>query len=136
MDLRDDPMPTAQPLVPRPVDVAAPAPVAGADQVVESTSGPGIKRMVLTAALSAMLLVGGAVAVVSAASPDPSASPAPSTTTTPDTNGGTTAPSTRPNHTGGMKGDCPNMGGSGSGSSGSGGSSAPSTTAPSSTPQT
>src|SRR4029079_13300997 len=72
MDLRDDPMPTAQPLVPRPVDAAAPAPAAGTDLAVESTAGPGVKRMVLTAALSAMLLVGGAVAVVSAASPDPS----------------------------------------------------------------
>jgi hypothetical protein len=82
----------------------------------------GVRRGLLTAVLAVGLLGVGGVAVVMAASPDPSASPAPNATTQPSGNGGTTAPSTRPGHSGA---NCPNMGGnSGSGSdSGSGNSS-------------
>ena len=115
--------PTFQPLEPAP-----PTPIV---EAFAAERGPsGLRRAVLTAAISGLLLVAGGVAGVSAASPDPSASPstvAPSdgTTTTPGT---TTAPRT---HTG-TKADCPNMGGGTSGSSGSGGSS----TTPSTTPST
>jgi hypothetical protein len=84
----------------------------------------GIRRAILTAGLAGALLVTGGVAVVWAASPDPSASPGPSQSTNPSnggttapSNGGTTAPSGRQGHNGQP---CPNMGGSG-GSSGSGG---------------
>ena len=111
-----------QPLVPaptQPVSPVAAAPVA--------TKPSGLRRAVLTAAISGLLLVAGGVAVVSAASPEPSASPsavAPGGPTTPS-NGGTTTPRT---HTG-TKADCPNMGGGTSGSGGAGGSSTtPSTT--------
>ena len=41
---------------------------------------PGLRRTVLTASLAALLVMGGAVAVVSAASPAPAASSAPTTT--------------------------------------------------------
>jgi hypothetical protein len=85
------------------------------------TKTSGWRRTVLTAAISGLLLVGGGVAAVSAASPSPSTSP------------GTTAPSTTPpTHVRGSSADCPNMGGSG----GSGGSSGGSSTAPSTTPST
>ena len=78
----------------------------------------GLRRAILTAGLAGALLVTGGVAVVWAASPDPSASPAPSQSTTPS-NGGTTAPSGRQGQSGQP---CPNMGGSnGSDGSGSGG---------------
>jgi hypothetical protein len=85
----------------------------------------GLRRAILTAAVSGLLLVAGGVAVVSAASPDPSSAPS---TTTP----GTTAPSGVPGgprtHSGSSV-NCPNMGGSsGSGGSGNSGSSAPATT--------
>ena len=110
--------PTFQPLEPAPPPFVEAVPV--------ETKPSGLRRAVLTAAISGLLLVAGGVAVVSAASPEPSASPstvAPSdgTTTAP----GTTTPRT---HTG-TKADCPNMGG---GTSGSGGSS----TTPSTTPNT
>jgi len=84
----------------------------------------GVRRGLVTAVLAVGLLGVGGVAVVMAASPDPSASPAPNATTQPSGNGGTTAPSTRPGRGSGHSGaDCPNMGGSsGSGSSGSSGS--------------
>ena len=94
--------------------VPAAAPISG---------GSGLRRTVLTGALAGLLLVGGAVAVVSAASPDPGASTAPSTMadpndgTTTDPNGGTTAPSTRPGHAGGNAADCPDKGTGGSGGS-------------------
>lgn len=92
----------------------------------------GLRRAILTAGIAGALLVTGGVAVVFAASPDPSAG-APSTTapssggsTAP--NGGTTAPSGG-RHNGQP---CPNMGGSnGSGSDGGqSGQPAPTTTAP------
>ncbi|HKG55829.1 MAG TPA: hypothetical protein VKA85_01095, partial [Candidatus Limnocylindrales bacterium] len=59
----------------------------------------GVRRGVITAVLSAGLLIAGGVAVVNAASPDPSASGTPNATTQPsDDSGGTggTAPSTQP----------------------------------------
>ena len=85
----------------------------------------GVRRGLLTAALAVGLLGVGGVAAVMAASPDPSASSAPNATQQPS-NGGTTAPSTRPGRgSGHMAGNCPNMGGS---SGSSGGSSSPSTT--------
>lgn len=92
--------PPAIPATPPPVEPAAvePRPI-------------GLRRIVLTGAISALLLVGGGVAVVSAASPAPSAVP------------GTTAPSsgtgaTGPHH--GSSVNCPNMGGSGGPGSSSG----------------
>ena len=114
--------PPFQPLVPASTQPIAP--VAGAPL---ETRPNGVRRAILTAAISGLLLVAGGVAVVSAASPEPSASPstvAPGGTTAPS-NGGTTTPRT---HTG-TKADCPNTGG---GTGGSGGSS----TTPSSTPST
>jgi len=108
-----------QPAMPVPLTpvrpAAAPGPVTPVAPSSTATSGgrtPGLKRTVLTAAVSAMLLVGGAVAVVNAASPDPSSAPS----VTAPSGGGATTPSTKPNHTGA---NCPNMGtGGSSGSSG------------------
>jgi hypothetical protein len=116
--------PTFQPLEPAP-------PITPSVEALRAETKPsGLRRAVLTAAISGLLLVAGGVAVVSAASPEPSASPstvAPGGTTAPPSNG-TTTPRT---HTG-TKADCPNMGGGTSGSSGSGGS----PTTPSTTPST
>lgn len=120
--------PIFQPLEPAPIEPVAPTTVAPAE-----TKPSGVRRAVLTAAISGLLLVAGGVAVVSAASPDPSASPstvAPSggSTTTPS-DGTTTTP---PAHSG-TKGDCPDKAGSGGTTNGgSGGSS----TTPSTTPST
>jgi ABC-type transport system substrate-binding protein len=50
----------------------------------------GIRRGVMTAALTGLLLVGAGVAAVSAASPDPSASTTPSTQAEPSDDGTTT----------------------------------------------
>ncbi|HEY4190701.1 MAG TPA: hypothetical protein VGM28_09785 [Candidatus Limnocylindrales bacterium] len=106
-----------QPLVP----AHAPAPPVtspAADTSAGGSRSTGFRRVVLTGAISALLLVGGGVAAVSAASPAPSTAP------------GTTAPSGAPGggtHSG-SSANCPNMGGSGSGSSGSSGSSAPAAT--------
>ncbi len=77
----------------------------------------GTRRAIASVLLTVGLFAVGGTAVALAA--DPSATPAPSTSTTPG-NGGTGAPSGKPNHNGQ---DCPNMGGA-NGSSGSGGSSA------------
>ncbi len=64
----------------------------------------GLRRTIGAIVLSAGLFAIGGVAVVSAASPDPSATAAPSGTTTP---GGTTAPGgAGGTHT---AGDCPGM---------------------------
>jgi hypothetical protein len=101
----------------QPILPAAPPPVEPA--AVESRP-LGLRRIVLTGAISALLLVGGGVAAVSAASPAPSTAP---NTTAPSGNPGGTTP-----HTGSSV-NCPNMGGSsGSGGSSSSGSSAPATT--------
>jgi len=105
-----------------------------------SQSLGGIRRVAATALLAVGLLVVGGVTVVNAA--DPAGSPAPNATTQPS--GGGTAPGgTAPNGTqpqGGApthaKGNCPNMGGSGSSGSGSGGSSTPSTGTSSPAPNT
>ena len=106
-----------QPLVPAHTP-APPAPPLAETSAGESRS-TGLRRVVLTGAISALLLVGGGVAAVSAASPAPSTAP------------GTTAPSGGPGggtHNG-SSANCPNMGGSGtSGSSGSSGGSAPAAT--------
>jgi hypothetical protein len=102
-----------------------PLPAEPANAPPSQASGPklgGLRRTIVTAALTVGLLVVGGTAVVLAA--DPSASPAPNATTQPS-NGGTT----RPNHTGNSA-DCPNMGGS----SGSGSSTAPSTNGSTSSP--
>ena len=131
--------PNDLPAMPAPLTPPQPvvAPVIPTETPVPQTAGWGMKRIVLTGALSALLLVGGAVAVVSAASPEPSSSTAPSTTepTTPGTTEpstpGTADPSTRPHRgSGGNPADCPDKGsddssGSGSGSSGSSGTPAP-----------
>jgi hypothetical protein len=105
-----EPMASTQPA---PSEAVAPA----------ATRLGGIRRAVITAAVSALLLVGGAVAAVSAASPAPSTAPG---VTAPS--GGGTAPRGTP-HAGGSTANCPNMGGSG-GSSGSSG------TTPAPTPAT
>ena len=92
----------------------------------------GLRRAILTAGIAGALLVTGGVAVVFAASPDPSAG-APSTTT--PSNGGSTAPNggtTAPSGGRHNGQPCPNMGGSsGSGSyGGQSGQQAPDTSAP------
>jgi hypothetical protein len=120
---------TFQPLEPVRPPAVAPGLAIEAEPVATRT---GWRRAILTAAISGLLLVGGGVAVVSAASPAPSTAPS----TTAPSNGGTTAPSnggttTPRNHTG-SSANCPNMGGSGGSGSGSGGSS----TTPSTTPNT
>jgi hypothetical protein len=102
------------------VDTFAPQPDSPQPVNPERTLG-GVRRVIATVGLSAMLLVVGGAAVAFAASPDPSASPAPAATSDPGTTtapGGTTAPNgtTTPKSTH----DCPNMGGSGTGR-GSGG---------------
>lgn len=134
------PLTPPAPLVP-PTPLAPTAPEAAAP----SSGGPGLRRTVLTGALAGLLLVGGLVAVVSAASPDPGTSTAPSTTadpndgTTTDPSGGTTAPSTRPGHAGGNAADCPDKGtdgSSGSDDSGTSGSESPGSSAPAETPAT
>jgi len=66
------------------------------------------RRVVATVLLAFGLMAAGGVAIVNAASPDPSASPAPRSSG--GTSGGTASPA--PNH------NCPNMPGSTSGSSG------------------
>jgi hypothetical protein len=76
----------------------------------------GARRGIATALLAAGLLVVGGVAVVNAADPSPSPS------ATQPSGPGTSGQPANPNGT--HKGNCPNMGGSGSGS---GGSSAPTT---------
>ena len=87
----------------QPLEPAQPPPVVSA--AVESRPN-GLRRVVLTGAISALLLVGGGVAAVSAASPAPSTAP------------GTTAPGAGgAGPHGGSTANCPNMGGS----SGSGG---------------
>ena len=112
-----------QPLVP----AHTPAPPATSPPVDIPTIEPrstGLRRVLLTGAISALLLVRGGVAAVSAASPAPSTAP-----------GTTTAPSGAPGggtHNGSSV-NCPNMGGSSGSGSGSSGSSAP---APATTPAT
>ncbi|MFL5680915.1 MAG: hypothetical protein ACJ77B_09980 [Chloroflexota bacterium] len=103
----------------------APAQPASTAPATRSTSG--IRRGLITAVLSAGLLIAGGVAVVNAASPDPSASTSPNATQ-PSTNGsGGTAPSAQPRG-GGAGHNCPQDGsggtnGSGTDNSGSGSSS-------------
>ena len=101
------------------------------EPAVEPTAPPpspirrpeGLRRALLTAGIAGALLVTGGVAVVFAATPEPSGSPAPSATTGDPSNGGTTAPSQeRQGHAGQP---CPD--GNGDGSGGSGGSSGQST---------
>ena len=92
---------------PAPVEVAVPA----IEPAAATSNGSGLRRTVLTAALSALPLVGGAAAVVSAASPEPSAAP---TTAAPVGGPGTQLAPRQ--HGTGSTADCPNMGGdSGSG---------------------
>ena len=98
-----------------------PAPTPPVEDEPAETRTNGWRRTVLTAAISGLLLVGGGVAAVSAASPSPSTSPG---TTAPS--GGTGTPHVRGS---GSTADCPNMGGSGGSSGGS-------STAPSTTPST
>jgi len=95
----------------------------------------GLRRAILTAGIAGALLVTGGVAVVFAASPDPSAG-APSTTAPSNDgssapNGGTTAPSQGRQGHGGQP--CPDGGNGSNGATGSGsgsGQQAPDTTAP------
>ena len=115
--------PTFQPLEPAPPTPTVEAPPA-------ETKPNGLRRAVLTAAISGLLLVAGGVAVVSAASPEPSASPS----TVAPSDGTTTTPSSGTTTTPRVKGDCPNKAGT-SGSSGTDGSGGSSTT-PSTTPST
>ena len=92
----------------------------------------GLRRALLTVGIAGALLVTGGVAVVFAASPDPSGG-TPSTTT--PSNGGSTAPNggtTAPSGGRHNGQPCPNMGGSGGSGSygGQSGQQAPDTTAP------
>ena len=96
-----------------PIVSALPSPIAAAPAAdTNHATSSGMRRTGLAAAVSAVLLIGGAVAVVSAASPEPSPSTSPSVTD-PSVDG--TTPSTRPDHAGGgTKADCPNQGTNGS----------------------
>ena len=105
--------------------VAAPAPPVSPIR----SRGTGMQRTVLPAAVSALLLVGGAVAVVSAASPEPSTSATPSATDG-------TAPSTRPDRAAGDKADCPNEDDGTTGSGDSDGSTTTPDTSPDPAPTT
>jgi hypothetical protein len=99
------------------------------------TANPnGFRRAVLTAGMAVALLVTGGVAIVAAASPEPSASTAPGATSDPSSGGSTD--SSRGGRQGHEGQPCPD--GAGSGSDGSSGSSggqssdpSPSTTTPS-----
>jgi hypothetical protein len=91
----------------------------------------GLRRAILTAGIAGALLVTGGVAVVFAASPDPSATTPGSSGGSTAPNGGTTAPSQGRQGHGGQP--CPDSGNGSSGSGSSGdqsGQPAPSTTAP------
>jgi hypothetical protein len=129
-----------QPALPAPLTPVEPVPGAPPEPAGPQAKGPGVKRTLLTAALTGLLLVGGVVAVVSAASPDPGASSAPSATE-PSTDG-TTTPTTRPQRgTGAGPADCPakdtdGSSGSSGGSDGSSGSDVPATDSPAATPLT
>lgn len=77
-----------------PIDLPAQQPGAPATEAVSSRSRPnstGLQRAVLTAGMAAALLIAGGVAVVSAASPDPSASPSATTATEQSTDGTTSS---------------------------------------------
>ena len=137
--------PNDLPAMPAPLTPAQP--VATPDIPTETqapqAAGPVIKRIVLTGALSALLLVGGAVAIVSAASPEPSSSAAPGATepsdpgTTDPSTPGTADPSTRPHRgSGGNPADCPDKESDGSSGSGSGDSGSSASPAPVETPAT
>jgi hypothetical protein len=117
--------PSFQPLEPAPTPSVEVRPA-------ETKSVSGVRRAVLTAAISGLLLVAGGVAVVSAASPEPAS---PSTVAPSD---GTTAPSdgtTAPRTHSGARGDCPHKAGGTDGTDGTDGSGGSSTT-PSTTPST
>ena len=104
----NDPTGLPAPLTPAPAPLAPAAqPAADPAPAVQHTRNPGLRRTVLTASLAALLYMGGAVAVVSAASPAPAASSAPSTT---DPSQPATPPANGPHHGGaaGTKADCPN----------------------------
>ncbi len=113
--------PTFQPLEPAPTPSVEARPA-------ETKTTSGMRRAVLTAAISGLLLVAGGVAVVSAASPEPSASPSTTPSDGPRAVDGTTTPRTHS----GAPGDCPDKAGGTDGTDGSGGSS----TTPSTTPST
>ena len=72
----------------QPVTTPPPAP----EPAPRSEVARGLRRGVLTAALAAVLLVGGGVAAVAAASPDPSGTPAPSTQADGSDDGSTVQP--------------------------------------------
>jgi hypothetical protein len=101
---------------------AQPAPDDPATSTLSTSAFGGMRRTIATVALVVGLLAVGGTAVVLAA--DPSGSPAPNATTQPSTGaGGSTTPGSTTPKT--HHGNCPNMGGNGSGRSG--GSTAPST---------
>lgn len=123
------------------LETRAPATSAQTAPTVSRVRRPeGLRRALLTAGIAGALLVTGGVAVVFAASPDPSAPPP--SATMPDASsggstapaGGTSAPSQGRQGHGGQP--CPDGGNGSSGSKGSGGSGdqsgqpAPDTTAP------
>jgi hypothetical protein len=92
MDSTDQP---GQPAIDQPTEPPA---------AVTATRPNGFRRTVITAGMAAALLIAGGVAVVSAASPDPSASPMSTATTDPTTDGSTSSGSAP---TLGERGDCP-----------------------------
>lgn len=93
--------------VDQPVQPAIDQPPERGEAPVEVTTArpSGFRRTILTAGMAAALLVAGGVAVVSAASPDPSATPTPAATTDPSTDDDSTSSGTAP--TLGERGDCP-----------------------------
>ena len=102
---------TTPPLVPAATPLSVVTPAIEPAAPTTTSTGFGMRRAVMTAALWALLLVGGAAAAVSAASPDPSTAPS---TTAPS--GGSSGTGTQPaprQHGSGSTVDCPNMGGDG-----------------------
>lgn len=104
-----------------PVDAATAPPGANPQTDPAVTASPnGFRRAVLTAGMAAALLVTGGVAIVAAASPEPSASTSPGATSDPSSGGSTD--SLRAGRQGHDGQPCPDGAGSGpGGSSGSSG---------------
>ena len=89
----------------QPATPAIDQPTEAASAATSTLRPTGFRRTVLTAGMAAALLVAGGVAVVSAASPDPSASPTPAAST-----GASSDDSTSSGRIGtgtGERGDCP-----------------------------
>jgi hypothetical protein len=101
----------------RPAGAAMAPPGSNPTNATVATQPNGFRRAILTAGMAAALLVTGGVAIVAAASPEPSASANPGATNDPSS--GATTDSSRGDRLGRDGGPCPdeNRGSSGSGGS-------------------